>query len=140
MAVKDGDTVKVHYTGKLDDGTVFDSSNGREPLEFKVGEHKVIKGFEEGMIGMEVGQEKTIDIPADSAYGQRNEQLMQEVPKTMFKDFTPEVGQQIGMMTQEGQPLQAKVLEVGEEKVKLDLNHPLAGKNLHFTVKLESVA
>jgi peptidylprolyl isomerase len=140
MVVKDGDTVKVHYTGKLDDGTVFDSSDGRDPLEFKVGEHKVIKGFENGMIGMEVGQEKTIDIQADDAYGQHREEMIQEVPKTVFKDFSPEVGQQVGLMTQQGQPLQAKVLEVNEEKVKLDLNHPLAGKNLHFTVKLETVA
>jgi FKBP-type peptidyl-prolyl cis-trans isomerase 2 len=140
MVVEEGNTVKVHYTGKLDDGTVFDSSEGREPLEFKIGEHKVIKGFEEGMIGMEVGEEKTIDIPVDKGYGKHNEQLIQEVPKTMFKDFSPEVGQQIGMMTQEGQPLQAKVLEIKDEKVKLDLNHPLAGQALHFTVKLESVA
>jgi len=136
MAVKDGDKVKIHYTGKLDDGTVFDSSEGKEPIEFTLGEHKVIKGFEEGVIGMKPGDKKTIDIPSEKAYGPRNEQLIQEVPKTMFKDFTPEIGQQIGMMTQQGQPLQAKVLEVGDEKVKLDLNHPLAGKNLHFDVEL----
>jgi len=135
MAVKQGDTVKIHYTGKLDDGTVFDSSNARDPLEFTVGDHKVIKGFEDGILGMSIGEEKNIDIPVEKAYGKRNEQLVQKVPKTMFKDFIPVVGQQIGMMTQQGIPLQAKIVDVGEQ-VTVDLNHPLAGKALHFTVKL----
>ena len=140
MAVKEGDTVKVHYTGTLDDGTVFDSSEGKEPIEFKVGEHKVIRGFEEGLVGMEKGEEKTIDIPVEKAYGPRREELVQEVPNTVFKEQKPEKGQQIGLMTKEGRPLMATILEDGEEKVKLDLNHPLAGKALHFKVKIESVA
>lgn len=139
MAIREGDTIKVHYTGTLDDGKVFDSSEGREPLSFTVGKHQVIKGFEEGVVNMEVGEEKTIDIAAADAYGERNNALIQEVPKTLFKDFTPEKGQQIGLMTKQGKPLMATVLNVEEETVTLDLNHPLAGKNLHFKVKVEEV-
>lgn len=138
--IKEGDTIKVHYTGTLDDGKVFDSSEGREPLSFTVGKHQVIKGFEEGVIGMEIGEEKTIDISAADAYGERNNTLIQEVPKNLFRDFSPEKGQQIGLMTKQGKPLMATVLNVEEETVTLDLNHPLAGKNLHFRMKVESVA
>ncbi len=139
MKVKEGSIVTLHYTGKLDDGSVFDSSEGRESLSFTVGEHKVIKGFEDGVIGLDIGEEKTIDIPANKAYGERREELVQDVPKTLFKDFTPVVGQQIGLMTQQGQPLQAKVLAVNTNTIKLDLNHPLAGLTLHFSVKIENV-
>ncbi len=139
MAVQEGNTVTVHYTGTLDDNTVFDSSEGKEPLTFTVGSHHVIPGFEKGVIGMEVGEEKTIDIPADNAYGQRREQLIQKVPKTLFKDFSPEKGQQIGLMAKDGQQMMATVVDVTEEIVTLDLNHPLAGKNLHFKVKLITV-
>jgi peptidylprolyl isomerase len=139
MKVQNGNTVTVHYTGTLDDGAVFDSSEGKEPLTFTVGSHHVIPGFEEGVIGMDVGEEKTIDIPADKAYGQRQEQLVQKVPKNLFKDFSPEKGQQIGLMAKTGQQMIATVVEVNEEMVTLDLNHALAGKNLHFKVKIVNV-
>ncbi|MFA6888934.1 MAG: peptidylprolyl isomerase [Candidatus Woesearchaeota archaeon] len=139
MAVENGNTVLVHYTGTLDDGTVFDSSEGKEPLKFTVGNHDVIPGFENGVIGMEVGQEKTIDISSDQAYGQKREQLVQKVPKNLFKDFSPEVSQQIGLMSKDGQQMVATVTEVTGELVTLDLNHPLAGKNLHFKVKIEKI-
>lgn len=139
MAVQNKNTVTVHYTGTLDDGTVFDSSEGKEPLTFTVGSHHVIPGFENGVIGMEIGEEKTIDISSDNAYGQRREQLVQKVPKTLFKDFSPEKGQQIGLMAQNRQQMMATVIDVSEDMVTLDLNHPLAGKNLHFKVKLEKI-
>lgn len=141
MAIKQGDTVKVRYVGTLDDGTVFDSNReADEPLKFTVGNHEVIKGFEEGVLGMAVGEEKKIDIVPEQGYGQRNEQLVQKVPRELFKDFVPEKDQRIGLMTKEGFPLQANVLAVNEKQVTLDMNHPLAGKTLHFKVMIEAVA
>ncbi len=141
MTINNGDTVKVRYVGTFDDGTVFDSNvDAGEPLKFTVGNHEVIKGFEEGVLGMAVDQKKKIDISSEKAYGQRNEQLLQHVPRELFKDFIPEKGQQIGLMTKEGFPLQAKVVDVSDKEVTLDMNHPLAGKTLHFNVTIESVA
>ncbi len=139
MAVQKGNTITVHYTGTLDDGTVFDSSEGKEPLTFTVGNHEVIHGFENSVIGMEKGQEKTIDISPDMAYGQKQEQRVQKVPKALFKDFSPEKGQQIGLMAKNGQQMTATVIDATEKMVTLDLNHPLAGKNLHFKVKIEKI-
>jgi peptidylprolyl isomerase len=140
MTIKQGDKVKVRYVGTFDDGTVFDSNvDAGEPLEFTIGKHDVIKGFEDGVLGMVVGQEKKIDISPENAYGQRNEQLLQHVLRELFKDFVPEKGQQIGLMTKEGFPLQAKVVDVSDKEVTLDMNHPLAGKTLHFNVTMEGV-
>ena len=139
MAIKEGDTVKIHYIGKLDDGTIFDSNEEREPLTFTVGEHQVIKGFEDGVVGMEAGEEKTIDITPECGYGEYHEQLVQKVPKTLFKDFIPEKGQQIGLMSKDGRQMTAIVTDISTTHVTLDLNHALAGKNLHFRVKVESV-
>ena len=140
MTIKEGSKVKIHYTGTLDDGTVFDSSEGREPLEFTVGQHQVICGFEEGVMNMEVGEEKTIDMTPEHGYGERHEQMVQKVPKNLFKDFTPEKGQQIGLMSKDGRQMMATVVDISAEMVTLDLNHQLAGKNLHFKVKIVSVA
>lgn len=140
MAIKEGSKVTLHYTGTLDDGSVFDSSEGRAPLEFTIGKHQVIKGFEEGIVGMEVGEEKTIDITPEQGYGPKHEQMIQKVPKELFKDFSPEKGQQIGLMGKDGRQMTANVIDVDEKMVTLDLNHPLAGKNLHFKVKVECVA
>lgn len=140
MAIKTGDAVKVRYVGTLDDGTVFDSNiDAGEPLKFTIGNHEVIKGFEEGVLGMAVGQEKKLGILPEHAYGQRNERLIQHVPRELFKDFVPEKDQRIGLMTKEGFPLQANVLAVNETQVTMDMNHPLAGKTLHFNVKIESI-
>ncbi len=140
MTIKEGSKVTLHYTGTLDDGSVFDSSEGREPLEFTVGQHQVICGFEEGVVGMDVGEEKTIDMTPEHGYGERHEQMVQKVPKNLFKDFTPEKGQQIGLMSKDGRQMMATVVAVENEMVTLDLNHQLAGKNLHFKVKVVSIA
>ncbi len=137
--IMQGSKVTLHYTGTLDDGSVFDSSEGREPLPFTVGEHQVIRGFEDGVLGLGVGSEKKIDIPADKGYGERHDQLMQQVPKELFKDFSPEKGQQIGLMGKDGRQMMATVTEVSSTHVTLDLNHPLAGKTLHFSVKIVSI-
>jgi len=138
--VKAGDTVKVHYHGRLTDGTTFDSSEGREPLEFKVGSGQVIKGFDDGVTGMEVGQKKTINIPADEAYGAKNEEMVVNFPRANFpEDLNPEVGMQLNMTNGSGQVIPVIIVEVGEEEVILDANHPLAGQELVFDLELVSI-
>ena len=138
--VKAGDTVKVHYHGRLTDGTTFDSSEGREPLEFKVGSGQVIKGFDDGVTGMEVGQKKTINIPADEAYGAKNEEMVVNFPRANFpEDLNPEVGMQLNMTNGSGQVIPVVIMEVGEEEVILDANHPLAGQDLIFDLELVSI-
>ncbi|NOZ80474.1 MAG: peptidylprolyl isomerase [DPANN group archaeon] len=138
MAVKEGDKVKVHYTGTLDDGTAFDSSEGKDPLEFQVGAHQVIPGFEDGVIGMEKGAEKTIDIPSEKAYGNQNPQLIQKVPRDKIPaDQKVEAGMMMGVGLPDGNQIPAKVTAVDDKEITIDMNHPLAGKNLHFKVKME---
>lgn len=137
--VKDGDTVKVHYTGTLtEDGTVFDSSQDREPLEFTLGEGKLIPGFEKAVVGMEEGDETTVEIESGDAYGQRREDLELEVAKSDLPDnIEPEVGMQLQMQQQEnGQAIPVQITAVEDELVKLDANHPLAGKDLTFDIEL----
>jgi len=134
--VKIGDTVKVNYTGKFEDGTVFDSSkfDGRIPLEAKLGEGQLIKGFEQGLLDMEVGETKTIQLEPENAYGQRIDALIHEISKTQVPESVKE-----GEMLQASGPqgnIMVKVIEVKEETVVLDANHPLAGKNLTFEVEL----
>jgi FKBP-type peptidyl-prolyl cis-trans isomerase 2 len=138
--VKAGDTVKVHYHGRLTDGTTFDSSEGREPLEFKVGSGQVIKGFDDGVTGMEVGEKKTINIPVDEAYGAKNEEMVVNFPRANFpEDLNPEVGMQLNMTNGSGQVIPVVIMEVGEEEVILDANHPLAGQDLIFDLELVSI-
>ena len=138
--VKSGDTVKVHYHGRLTDGSTFDSSEGRDPLEFQVGSGQVIKGFDEGVTGMEIGQKKTIQIPADEAYGQKNDEMIVQFPKANFPpDLNPEVGMQLTMTNGSGQVIPVTILEVAEEHVVLDANHPLAGQELIFDIELVSI-
>ncbi len=138
--VKDGDTVKIQYTGKLEDGTVFDSSDGRDPLELKVGAGQVIPGFEKGVMGMEVGGTKTITIPADDAYGQRRDDLTISVKKTEFpENISPEVGQQLQLKQPDGNMVNVVITDIQEEQVTLDANHPLAGKTLIFDVEVVEV-
>ncbi len=137
--VKDGDTVKVHYTGTLtDEGTVFDSSQDREPLEFTLGEGKLIPGFEKAVVGMEEGDKTTVEIESGDAYGQRREDLELEVAKSDLPDnIEPEVGMQLQMQQQEnGQAIPVQITAVEDELVKLDANHPLAGKDLTFDIEL----
>jgi peptidylprolyl isomerase len=136
-----GNTVKVHYTGKLSDGTVFDTSVEREPLEFVLGEGKVIPGFESGVEGMKTGESKTITIPSDQAYGPRQEQLVAEVKKDQFPpDLNPQMGQQLQLQQENGQVVVVTVTDINENQVTLDANHPLAGKGLIFDVELVEIA
>ena len=137
----DGNTVKVHYTGKLEDGTVFDSSEGRDPLEVKLGTNAIIPGFEKGLMGMEVGDKKTITIPSKEGYGPRRDELIMEVDKSAFpENITPEVGLQLQMQREDGQNLPVTIAKIEDEKITLDANFPLAGKTLIFDVEMMEVA
>jgi peptidylprolyl isomerase len=138
--VKKGDKVKVHYHGRLVDGTTFDSSNGHEPLEFEVGSGVVIKGFDEGVTGMAVGDKKTISIPVDEAYGPRQEEMVIEFPITNFPpDIKPEVGMTLQMHGENGEELPVVITAISEESVTLDANHPLAGQELVFDLELVDI-
>ena len=137
---KQGDTVKVHYTGKLEDGTVFDTSADREPIEFTLGDGQIIPGFENAVLGMEVGEKKTATVPSDEAYGPHREDMMLRVSRDQFPpDLKPEVGQQLQMTQSNGQTLIVQVVEVDEQSVLLDANHPLAGKDLVFDIELVEI-
>ena len=137
---KKGDKVKVHYHGKLTNGETFDSSAGREPLEFEVGSGSVIKGFDEGVSGMKVGEKKTINIPVDEAYGQRSEDMLIEFPKDRFPtDMEIKEGMQLMMSNGTGQNIPVIVTEVKEDAVILDANHPLAGEELIFDIELVEI-
>ena len=139
--VKAGDTVKVHYSGKLEDGTVFDSSFDREPLEFKVGEGNIIPGFEEAVIGMAVEEEKVVKIPPDKAYGEHDESRLLVVPKSqMPPDAEPKVGDKLQMSDPKGMTFIVDIIKVTEEEVTLDTNHPLAGKELTFVIKIVEIS
>ena len=139
--VKNGDKVKVHYHGKLTNGETFDSSKGRAPLEFEVGSGMVIKGFDDGVTGMAVGDKKTINIPVDEAYGPRNPEMLIEMPKDRFpKDMEIELGMPLSMSDGNGQDYQVVVMEVKEDAVMLDANHPLAGEDLVFDLELVEIA
>ena len=138
---KSGDTVKIHYTGTLGDGSEFDSSAGREPLEFALGGGQVIAGFDNAVDGMSVGESKTVTIPPGEAYGDRHEQLLQEVPKTSLPDdMQPEVGMQLQSQSPEGQIMNLVIAEVADESITVDANHPLAGQALTFAIELVEIA
>ncbi len=138
--VKSGDKVKVHYHGKLTTGETFDSSAGREPLEFEVGSGMVIKGFDDGVTGMAVGDKKTINIPFDEAYGPRNPEMVIDMPKERFpEDMEVEVGMPLVMSDGQGQQFQVTIVEIKETSVILDANHPLAGKDLVFDLELVEI-
>jgi len=135
--VKDGDTVKVHYTGTLKDGSVFDTSAEREPLEFKLGEGQLIPGFEKAVIGLAEGEKTNVDIPSDEAYGEPREDLLINVPKDQLPDdVEPEVGMQLQVNQPDGNAVPVRITEVGDEELTLDANHPLAGKDLSFEIEL----
>jgi peptidylprolyl isomerase len=135
-----GNTVKVHYTGKLKDGTIFDSSKDREPLEFVLGDGKMIKGFDVAVEGMKVGDDKSITIPTDEAYGEKREDMMLDVPLDQVPaEIKPEVGMDLSIQNQQGQPTPVKVVHVDESKITLDANHPLAGQDLVFDINLVEV-
>jgi peptidylprolyl isomerase len=138
--VKDGDTVKVHYTGKLENGEVFDTSREQEPFEFTVGNKAVIPGFEKGVVGMEVGDTKTLEIPPEEAYGAKQDQLVVEVNKSEFPDdITPAIGQRLQIRQQDGNPIIVTITGLTEDLITLDANHPLAGYTLFFDVELVEI-
>jgi peptidylprolyl isomerase len=137
---KSGDTVKVHYTGKLKDGTQFDSSQGSEPLQIELGTQQVIPGFEDAVIGMSVGESKTAEIPVDKAYGPRREEMIAKVDRSQYPDdLKPEVGQTLGVQQQDGESLQVVVVDVNDEGMTIDANHPLAGEDLTFEIELVEI-
>jgi len=138
--IKSGDTVRIHYTGTLQDGTVFDSSEGRDPLEFAVGSGQIIPGLDAELPGMSVGEKKKIDVPADRAYGQANPAAVQEVPRDTIPAEVPvDPGTRLQMQTPDGQAVPVTVIAADEEKVQLDANHPLAGKDLTFDIEVVDV-
>lgn len=138
--VKENNTVKVHYTGKLSDGQVFDSSEGKEPLEFTLGKGQIIPGFEKGLIDMKLNEKKTITIAKEEAYGDINDDLRQEVKKTQLPpDITPEVGMGLVSKSPDGQEMNLLVVEVREESIVIDGNHPLAGKDLIFDLEVVEI-
>ena len=137
---KSGDTVRVHYTGRLDDGTVFDSSREREPLEFTVGSGQVISGFERAVEGMEVGEARETRIEADDAYGERRDDLVLALPKEQVpEDMEIAPGMRLELRQPDGQAVPVTVAEVGDESVTLDANHPLAGQPLTFELELVGI-
>ncbi|MFC1671195.1 peptidylprolyl isomerase [Spirochaetota bacterium] len=137
---ENGKKVKVHYTGTLSDGTVFDSSVDSDPLEFTLGKGEVINGFEQGVLGMEINEKKTINISAQEAYGERNDTLIVNVPKNEVPDnITPEVGQQLVLQNEQGQKINVVITKVDEEGISIDANHPLAGMDLNFELELLEV-
>lgn len=136
-----GDTVKVHYTGKLDDGTVFDSSTSGDPLEFTIGSGSIIPGFEKAVVGMTPGDSKTEVIPVDDAYGPHREEMVLVVERAqMPADLEPEIGQQLQIQQPSGEAIPVVITDVSDSEVTLDANHPLAGEDLTFDIELVEIA
>jgi FKBP-type peptidyl-prolyl cis-trans isomerase 2 len=134
---KEGDTVKVHYKGTLQDGTVFDDSHDREPLEFTIGAGEIIPGFEDAVIGMEPGEEATAEVDAEDAYGERHDELVASVSRDELPDdLDLQVGQRLEMQDKNGESMILAVSDVDDSTVTLDANHPLAGEDLVFGIEL----
>ena len=137
---KNGDVVAIHYTGRLSDGTIFDTSEGGTPLSFTLGSGQVIPGFEEAALGMEEGDSKTVTIPEEKAYGSYDAEKVINFPADRIPhDIQPEVGMQLQLQGQDGQPVIVRVTEITEEHVRLDANPPLAGKELTFDLELVTI-
>ena len=137
---KSGDKVKVHYKGTLNDGSVFDSSEGREPLEFVVGSGQVIPGFDNAVMGLSVGESKSVNIPSAEAYGPYQENMVLAIEKDKFPaGLSLTVGEQLQIPSQNGQPVVVVIKEVTDDKVTLDANHPLAGQDLNFNIELVEI-
>jgi FKBP-type peptidyl-prolyl cis-trans isomerase 2 len=138
---KQGDLVKVRYTGTLDDGSTFDSSDGREPLQFVIGEGMLIPAFEQAIVGMLPGDSRSVHIPADDAYGPYMDELILEVDKNQIPPYlNPEEGMQLQITQDDGSSTVVKVVKLTDEKVFLDANHPLAGRDLNFSIQLVDIA
>lgn len=137
---KKGDKIKIHYTGKLEDGSVFDSSAGRDPLEFTLGSGQVIAGFDEAVMGMGIGETKSVTIPVEKAYGPRNEEMIMEFPRAQVPaDLNPELNQKLQMTGANGELFVVTVVDVNDESITLDANPPLAGKDLIFDLELVAI-
>ena len=141
MPIKKGDTVKIEYEGSLDDGTVFDASkNHGQPLEFEVGSGQVIKGFDDGVMGMKEGEEKEIVLPPEQAYGPYNPELVKKLPRDKLatgQELKPVL--MLMMKLSNGQELPVRIASVDEKEISVDVNHPLAGKTLHFWIKVVEI-
>jgi peptidylprolyl isomerase/FKBP-type peptidyl-prolyl cis-trans isomerase SlpA len=137
----EGDEVQVHYTGKLEDGTIFDSSEDGEPLSFTIGENRVIPGFEEAVTGMEPGDSKTTEVEPEQAYGEHREDMVMEMDRDQIPgEVDPEVGQQLQLRLENGQTVPVLITALGEDSVTIDANHPLAGRKLIFDIEVVDVA
>jgi FKBP-type peptidyl-prolyl cis-trans isomerase 2 len=140
MSVQSGDTIKIHYHGRLSDGSTFDSSAGRSPLEFTVGSGAVIKGFDDGVQGMNVGEKKTIEIPFAEAYGPEDPTMIIEFPvERLPADLNPEIGMQLNMNNSSGEQFPVTITGITEQNIILNANHPLAGKDLIFDLELVEI-
>ena len=140
QAVRAGDTVKMHYTGKFEDGNVFDSSLEGEPFQFEVGAKQIIKGLDEAVVGMEPGEKKTVTVAPEDGYGNYDEKLLIEMPKEKIpENISPEIGMELQLVNKQGHALPVVVKEVLENSIKLDANHPLAGKVLVFDIELVEI-
>ena len=139
--IKDGDTVKVHYTGTLTDGEVFDSSINRDPLQFTLGTGQLIPGFEKAVIGLKVGDVTKAEIPSAEAYGERNPEMEIKVQKAQLPpDMEPEVGMQLQLNQENGQPVPCQISNIDGEEITIDANHPLAGKDLIFNIEIVEIS
>ncbi len=138
--IKNGDVVRIHYTGRLTDGTEFDSSAGREPLEFEFGAGQIIPGIEHNVSNMEVGEKQTVTVPAEEAYGPRDDARVQAIPRTAIpEDVAVDVGTRLQANTPDGQPVNLTVVDLDDSSVTVDANHPLAGRDLVFDLELVEV-
>lgn len=138
--VKKGDTIRVHYTGKLEDGQEFDSSLKRDPLQFEVGTGSMIKGFENAVVDLKPGDKKTVTIVPEEAYGERDENLLIKMPKKSVPEgVIPEIGMRLQLANQQGQAVPVVVTEVLDDSLRLDANHPLAGKTLVFDIEVVEI-
>jgi len=140
QAVRTGDTVKMHYTGKFEDGNVFDSSLEGKPFQFEVGAKQIIKGLDEAMVGMQPGEKKTVTVAPEDGYGNYDEKLLIEMPKEKIpENISPEIGMELQLVNKQGHALPVVVKEMLENSIKLDANHPLAGKVLVFDIELVEI-
>jgi FKBP-type peptidyl-prolyl cis-trans isomerase 2 len=141
MAIEKGDKVKVEYKGTLDDGTVFDNSEKHGPIEFEAGAGRVIKGFDEAVMGMEEGEEKNIQIVPEDAYGNTNPDLVKKIPRNELpQEMDPKPGMVLVLKSQDGNQIPARVTEISDSHLSVDFNHPLAGKTLNFSIKVVGVS
>lgn len=141
MGIKKGDKVKIEYTGTFDDGQVFDTSEGKQPLEFEVGSGQIIKGIDEGIVGMEKGEEKEIKVQPKDAYGEHTPDMIRKVPRDKLPaDQEPKPGMMLALTTPNGQQIPAKITDVSDKEITIDLNHPLAGKSLNFKIKVVDIS